>query len=179
MRKQIIAVALVVAAVTAGCGDSDEEPDDGPGREETTAASDVPSPTIGSVDLCTVIGAAELGAETGWTEGSSSAYIGDGSCDFAFAEASVNVSYETRTIQEIRDQSADFDVEEVPDLGDEAFVQKATLEITPESIALIAAEGGTVLFVGATEAEEQITEGELVEAAIALARACLEALPEQ
>ena len=198
MKTVLPALASLLALALAGCGDSDEEPvaaDSSETTEESTTPTETPSETPtetvtpsetptsadsgplvledGRIDLCSAISIDDLAAATGWTAVSSGEYIGDGSCEWEFAEAELNVAYdEYQTFDQWREQSANYKLVELDGVGDGAFLQVSPIAITPESVGLVLSSGEWVLLGGAIESDESVTEDELATAAEALVRAC-------
>ncbi len=197
MKSVLPALASLLVLALAGCGDSDEEPvasDSSETTEESTTPSETPSETPtetvtpsettpapsgpivledGRIDLCSAISIDDLAAATGWTAVSSGEYIGDGSCEWEFVEAELNVAYdEYQTFDQVREQSQNYEVVELDGVGDGAFLQISPIEIKPESVGGVLGSGEWLLVGGAVETDESVTEDELATAAEALVRAC-------
>ncbi len=200
MKTALPALAAALVIALGGCGDSDDEPTASDSSESTestesesptetptetetpseTPSSDGSGPIVlddGRIDLCSAVSIDELAAATGWTPVTSGEYIGEGSCEWEFAEADLNVAYdEYRTLDQVREESQNFEVVELDGVGDGAFLQLASIEITPESVGLVLGSGEWVLVGGAIETDESVTEDELATAAEALVGACAEVL---
>ncbi len=127
------------------------------------------------VDLCT-LDVAEVESELGWTLTEDPVeYFGEGSCEFTFDAAELSVVYDPTSVEELREGSANFEVEDIEGLGDDAFSAVSPFTITPTNAALAAGEGGTTLYLGAFSVDEVATQDELVEGMTVLARLALEA----
>jgi hypothetical protein len=203
MRSVLPAVVSVLALALAGCGDSDPEPasadaadtasPSSPSETPTETPTETPSESAtpsepasatpegplvledGRIDLCMAVSIDDLADATGWTAVESSDYVGEGSCEWEFVEADLSMAYdEYSTVDELREQSQNFELEELDGVGDGGFLQLAPkgYEITPESAGVVFGSGEWVLAGGAIENDDSLSVDDLAEGAEALARAC-------
>ena len=190
-------VLLATLALT-GCGDDDATPSaettEEPTSEPTTTEPAVPTsePTTepstepveptesvdpgAPADLC-AMDVSEVESTMGWSVTNEPAPgFSEGSCNFDFDAAEINVEYfEPPSIETLREQSANFDIEDVEGVGDEAFSYTSPIEITPTNAGFAAAGNGVVLQLGAFSVDEIATEDDLVEGMTVLARLAVEA----